>query len=285
MVQNNATQMKYTVESSENIRKFMYNDIIARYGNCVRISVNDTVKTFTEYQSRMIVEETKTLSFDIKYIGTVTNEQLLENVHAISDKGTFASCDDDVATGVTFALTSHTVDLTKKGTYFATISAMYNGVATATFFRTITVNNNVELKIGKNSFSTTSDNVAVDTQAQSSNEFYGVYFRLYTPTYNTDTTSLHCANGNGAALIIDKDGKVVKAYAATGEIYTEGGKADTGATAQSNMNEAYLDWYINYKNDAYLLLAPNKTGSLSTDPARKFLNDLVNTVCGKKVVF
>ena len=107
---------------------------------------------------------------------------------------------------------------------------------------------------------------------------------IYTSAYSKDTTALYCSNGYGAALIIDKEGKVVKAYDAGGAYYTDNSGTSAGTVSiSSNMNAIYTEWYNNYRSQGgYLLIAPNDTVNAS-DGARQFLRNIVKTACGQTV--
>ncbi len=284
VVQQSSSYLTYVNETNDAIRDFMYKNIIGRYGNCVQISVIGTNKTFTEYKNAApTITEASSLRITVKYNGTIGNARLLDGITATDDNGTFTTA-DDTDEKITLAVVSSDVDLKAAGKYEAVISATDADGATATFTRSIEVIDEVTLTVGESSFSTTSGKIAVDTQAQSSAQFFAVQFRLYTPAYNKDATSLHCSNGYGAALIIDKKGNVVKAYDAGGAYYTDNQGTSAGSVSMGNMDAVYTDWYNNYRSDgAYLLIAPND-GVNASDGARQFLRDLVSTTCGQTVV-
>ncbi len=283
VVQQSSVCLAYENETTDNIRNFMYQNIIGHYGNCVQISVIDTDKTFTEYKNAApTITETQSIGVTVKYNGKLSNDQLLGGITVTDDNGTFTTTDDN-GEKVTLAVVSSNVNLKTAGTYEAVISATDADDATTTLTRVITVIDEVTLTVGGSSFSTTSGKIAVDTQAQAGAQFYGAYVRLYTPSYNKDTTKLNCANNNGAALIIDKDGNVVKAYDIYGAYYKDNTGKSEGSVTDASMNDIYLDWYNNYRSDgAYLLMTPND-GSNTTN-ARNFLNNLVKTACGQTVV-
>lgn len=281
VVQQTSTNLTYTGSRTDG-RYFLYSDVIAKYGNCVQISVIDSL-ILTEYKNSA---PTITANSGVSVVVNQTSEeeakaQVIASIAYSDDNGTFDSS-DDVTSGLEVVVTdTGSYDASTAGTYGFTVEITDANGAVTQITASVTVTNAMFTidftypRTGATKTYTVDESTVcvVDntTSCPTSNTEYS--FVIFTPEYTGSLSSGLAADQKGVAVILNRYGEIrmiydgLSQYKYSSNTFSE--RVLDGTLWNGYTTASFNEWKPS--DGEYLIIATGRSNDGSNSGATSFL--------------